>query len=72
MQILAQIRVGRRSWSCAEVGGDCAAFRTEIVEPLRQLRYDGILQALSELHEDHDQITCVTIIGRINHDGGRR
>jgi hypothetical protein len=68
-QILAQIRVGRRSWSHAEVAGDCAAFRTQVVEPLRQLKYDGIVQALSEIEssrEDRIHITCVTIIGGVS------
>jgi hypothetical protein len=66
--ILAQIRTGRRSWSVAELFDDSNAFRTQIVEPLRQLKYEGVVQALSEteLHRDNgSNIIRVTIIGAV-------
>lgn len=68
-QILAQIRHGKRSWSWADRGGDCVAFRREVVEPLRQLKYNGIIQALSEIESPiagKMEITGVSIIGAIS------
>lgn len=69
-QILAEIRDGKRSWSHAEISGGFDAFRTQVVEPLRQLKYDGIIQALSEVESLVDgtmQITAVHIIGAVNY-----
>lgn len=69
-QILAQIRQGKRSWSHAEMGGDFDAFRRRVVEPLRQLKYEGIIPALSEvesLGESKTQIVAVHIIGAISY-----
>lgn len=68
-QILAQIRDGKRFWSYAETGKDVYAFRREVVEPLRQLKYAGIIPALSEIEAivaGREQITGVQIIGGIN------
>jgi hypothetical protein len=68
-QILAQIRHGKRSWSSADRGGDYVAFRREVVEPLRQLKYNGIIQALSEIESPiagKMEITGVSIIGTIS------
>ena len=67
-QILAEIRAGKRSWSYAP-GGDYEVFRTKVVEPLRQLKYDGIIQALSEVESPVDgttQVVAVHIIGTVN------
>lgn len=66
--ILAQIRVGRRSWSLADVADDRNVFRTQIIEPLRQLKYEGVLAALSEIESERGNditITGVTIIGAV-------
>lgn len=68
-QILAQIRHGKRSWSCADRGGDVVAFRKEVVEPLRQLKYNAIIQALSEIESPiagKMEITAVSIIGTVS------
>ena len=68
-QILAEIRNGKRSWSRAEISGDFDAFRKRVVEPLRQLKYDGIIQALSEVESLVDgatQIIAVHIIGAVD------
>lgn len=68
-QILAQIRHGKRSWSCADRGGDFAVFRREVIEPLRQLKYKGIIQALSEVEVPMTgkmEIIAVSIIGTIS------
>jgi hypothetical protein len=65
---MAAIHDGKRSWSCAEMGGDFAAFRRQVVEPLRQLKYDGIIAALSEIESSVDgtiQIIAVHIIGEV-------
>ena len=67
-QILAQIRDGKRVWSYAEIGNDFDAFRSEVVEPLRQLKYAGVIGALSEIESvvgGREQITGVEIIGGI-------
>jgi hypothetical protein len=69
-QILAQIREGKRSWSCAEMSGDFDVFRTRVVEPLRQLKYKGIIPALSEVESSDSgttQIIAVHIIGAISY-----
>jgi hypothetical protein len=71
-KILAEIRNGKRSWSQAEIGADFDAFRIRVVEPLRQLKYDGIIQALSEVESLIDGkmvITSVSIIGPVNLQG---
>jgi hypothetical protein len=68
-EIMAQIRHGKRSWLCADRGGDPVAFRREVVEPLRQLKYNGIIQALSEIESPiagKTEITGVSIIGTIS------
>lgn len=68
-KILAEIRHGKRSWSHVETAGDFDAFRARVVEPLRQLKYDGIIQALSEVESSIGGkmvITNVSIIGAAN------
>jgi hypothetical protein len=67
-QILAEIRDGKRSWSCAP-SGDYDIFRTQVVEPLRQLKYDGVIQALSEVESRENGMTriiAVHIIGAVD------
>ena len=64
--ILAQIRDGKRTWSYADRGKDFEAFRREVVEPLRQLKYAGVVSALSEIQATvagYERITGVHIIG---------
>src|SRR4051794_13148392 len=68
-EILAQIRDGKRSWSYADRGKDFEAFRREVVEPLRQLKYAGVIHALSEIEANvggFERITGVQIIGTLN------
>jgi hypothetical protein len=70
-QILAEMRDGKRSWSYVP-GGDYDKFRTQVVEPLRQLKYDGVIRALSEVESPGNGTTRVIaakVIGRI--DWGR-
>jgi len=67
-QILAQIRDGKRFWSSAERGNDFDAFRSEVVEPLRQLKYAGVVSALSEIEatvSGRERMTGIEIIGGI-------
>ena len=67
-QILAEIRDGKRSWSYAP-GSDYEVFRTQVVEPLRQLKYDGVIRALSEIESRDNGTTRVIalhIIGALN------
>jgi hypothetical protein len=67
-QILAEIREGKRSWSYAP-GGDYDVFRTQVIEPLRQLKYDGVIQALSEVESRENGMTrviAVHIIGVVD------
>jgi hypothetical protein len=68
-EILAQIGDGKRFWSYAETGKDFEAFRREVVEPLRQLRYAGVISALSEIETivaGQERIIGVQIIGAVN------
>jgi hypothetical protein len=70
-QILAEIRKGKRSWSYVP-SGDYDVFRTQVIEPLRQLKYDGIIQALSEVETPVNstaRVIAVHIIGPV--DPGR-
>jgi hypothetical protein len=67
-QILAEIRDGKRSWSYAP-GGDYGVFRTQVIEPLRQLKYDGVIQALSETESRANgtpRVIAVHIIGAVD------
>jgi hypothetical protein len=67
-QILAEIRDGKRSWSYSP-SGNYDVFRTQVVEPLRQLKYDGVIQALSEIESRENgttQVIAVHIIGAVN------
>lgn len=67
-QILAEIRNGKRSWSYAP-DGNYDVFRTQVVEPLRQLKYDGVIKALSEVESRFDGTTRVIevhIIGAVD------
>jgi hypothetical protein len=67
-QILAEIRDGKRSWWYAP-GGDYDVFRTQVVEPLRQLKYDGVIQALSEVESRGNgttRVIAVHIIGAVD------
>lgn len=67
-QILAQIRDGKRFWSYAENGRNFDAFKREVVEPLRELKYAGVISALSEIETiigDKERITGIQIIGAV-------
>ena len=68
-EILAQIREGKRFWSYAETGRNFDAFKREVVEPLRELKYAGVITALSEVESTiggREQITGVQIIGAVD------
>jgi hypothetical protein len=72
-QILAEIRNGKRSWSYAP-SGDYDVFRSQVIEPLRQLKYDGVIQALSEIESRANgttRVIAVHIIGAVDLGGGR-
>lgn len=67
-EILAQIRDGKRFWSYAETGKDFDTFKREVVEPLRQLKYAGVITALSEVEsaiEGQERIIGIQIIGAV-------
>jgi hypothetical protein len=67
-QILAEIRGGKRSWLYPP-SGDYDVFRTQVVEPLRQLKYDGVIQALSEVESRVNgttRVIAVHIIGTVD------
>ena len=68
-EILAQIRDGKRFWSYAEAGRNFDAFKREVVEPLRELKYAGVITALSEIESTiagKERITGIQIIGAVN------
>ena len=61
-QILAQIRDGKR-------GKDLEIFHRHVVEPLRELKYAGLIPALSEIEADvagRERIIGVQLIGVVN------
>jgi hypothetical protein len=67
-QILTEIRDGKRSWTFAP-SGDYDVFRAQVVEPLRQLKYDGVIRALSEVESRENgmgRVIAVHIIGVVN------
>ena len=67
-QILAEIRAGKRSWSYAP-SGDYDVFRTQVIESLRQLKYEGVIQALSEVESRPNgatRVIAVHIIGAVD------
>ena len=67
-RILAEIRDGKRSWSYAP-SGDYDVFRTQVIESLRQLKYDGVIQALSEVESRANgatRVIAVHIIGAVD------
>jgi hypothetical protein len=66
-RILAEIRQGKRSWRYAP-SGDYDVFRAQVIEPLRQLKYDGVIQALSEVESRENglaRVIAVHIIGTV-------
>ncbi|HVF70491.1 MAG TPA: hypothetical protein VM940_02685 [Chthoniobacterales bacterium] len=66
--ILTELRNGKRAWSYAP-GGDYQGFRRQVVEPLRQLKYDGVIQALSEVESPGNgttRVIAVHVIGEID------
>lgn len=70
-EILAQILDGKRSWTNAEVNGDFDVFKTQIVDPLRELKYEGVIEELEEVRfaiNGESHIAVVEIIGAINYD----
>jgi hypothetical protein len=69
-EVLAQVLDGKRLWSNAETGGDRDVFYTQVVIPLRELKYEGVFDTLNEIEFaiDGDTHTVgVEIIGGINY-----
>ena len=69
-EILAQVLDGKRSWSNAEVKGDPDVFKTQVIVPLRELKYEGVIDQLEEVEAAIDgevHIVMVEIIGAINY-----
>ncbi|MEY2584790.1 MAG: hypothetical protein QOD80_816 [Verrucomicrobiota bacterium] len=67
-KIVAEIRDGKRSWAYA-ASGVYDVFRTQVVEPLRQLKYDGVIHALSEIESRENgtpRVIAVHIIGAVD------
>jgi hypothetical protein len=68
--ILSQILHGKHMWSNTDVDGDHDVFFTQVVTPLRELKYAGVFDALSEVESPIDgevYITGIEIIGAINY-----
>lgn len=60
----------KRIWSIAEVGGDAALFFNRVVQPLRELKREGVIATLSEITATIGGkviVTGVEIIGPIHH-----
>jgi hypothetical protein len=70
-QIFDQILDGKRTWSVGEdFAGDYDDFKTQAVDPLRELKYAGVIEALSEIDfaiESDVKIAGIEIIGPINY-----
>jgi len=69
--ILAQVLDGKRNWSNAEVNGDFDVFKTQVVDPLRELKYEGVIEELEEIRfaiDGESHIVVVEIVGAINYD----
>jgi hypothetical protein len=69
-EVLAQVLDGKRMSSNSETGGDNDVFFTRIVTPLRELKYDGLFDTLSEIVfaiDGDTHIVGVEIIGGINY-----
>jgi hypothetical protein len=70
--VRAQLLDGKRTWSKAELGADADAndFFTQVVTPLRELNYEGVIDTLNEVEfaiDGNVEITFVEIIGAINY-----
>jgi hypothetical protein len=69
-EILEQVLDGKTHWSNAEVDGDFDVFKTQVVVPLRELKYEGIIDQLEEVEAAIDgevHIVVVEILGAINY-----
>jgi hypothetical protein len=69
-EILDQILDGKRMWSKADFGGDYDDFKTQVVAPLRELRYEEVVDDLCEINFPIDgevHIAGIEIIGDINY-----
>ena len=61
----------KRIWSIAELGGNADLFRDRVVEPLRELKREGMIATLSEVTATIGGEVVVTgaeVIGPIRHD----
>jgi hypothetical protein len=69
-EVLAQVLDGKRLWSNGETGGDGDVFYTQVVIPLRELKYEGVFDTLNEIEfaiDGDTRIVGVEIIGGINY-----
>jgi len=69
-EVLAQVLDGKRMWSNSETGGDHDVFFTQVLTPLRELKYDGVFDTLNEIKfaiDGDTHIVGVEIIGGINY-----
>jgi hypothetical protein len=69
-EIYAQVLNGKRHWSNSETDGDDDAFFTEVITPLRELKYERIIDTLSEIEfaiDGNVHIVGEEIIDAINY-----
>ena len=60
----------KRIWSIAEFGGDPDLFLSRVIEPLRELKREGMITTLSEITATINGKVVVTgaeVIGPIHH-----
>lgn len=68
--VLDRVLDGKRLWSNADAGGDADVFYTEVVTPLRELRYEGVIEDLIEITSAIDGdvvIIGAEIVGPVNY-----
>ncbi len=71
--VLSEVLAGKRRWTIADCHDDERLFQATVVRPLRELKYEGIIWALSETEvhvADRSQITAVEILGKIARPAG--
>jgi hypothetical protein len=62
---------GKRSWNVADAGGDHDIFYSEFVLPLRDLKYAGFFDGLSEHkvnRRGRSDINRLDVLGAINYN----
>ena len=66
--VLREVLAGKRRWTLADCQNDAGLFGASVIQPLRELKYEGIVGALNETEVregDRSRIIAVEILGKI-------